>query len=54
MAEERWVGWVVAPIMTIVGILKAVVGGTTVAILRPEMKGSDWAAWVQAVGSIQS
>jgi hypothetical protein len=38
--------------VTIVAILIAIVGGTTIVLLRPEMKGSDWAAGVQAVGSI--
>jgi hypothetical protein len=52
MAAERWVGWVVTPIVTIIAILLAIVSGSTIAMLRPEMKGSDWAAWVQAIGSI--
>jgi hypothetical protein len=52
MAMERWVGWAVTPIVTTIAIVIAVVSGTTIAMLRPDMKGSDWAAWVQAVGSI--
>lgn len=50
MHGERRVGWMVPPTIAVVGVLAAFVAGSTVTQL--DMSKSEWAAWVQAVGSI--